>query len=217
MILNQIDRVGECDFGAEKCEPPADMSDEPDSTSYPSTGDPSVGRTVIVAVRAVAWRRESSDIEAAVRHTALTALVAGAAGAVGSGHPEGVEVSVVLADDATVRTLNRKYRGRDAPTNVLAFAQEAALAQEDATIEQSSGPLLLGDVVLAYETVRREAAAQGKTLTDHTRHLVVHGVLHLLGFDHDSNASATDMERRETAILATLGIADPYAQQVDAP
>jgi len=74
-----------------------------------------------------------------------------------------------------------------------------------------AGPALLGDVVLARETVCREAAAQGKALADHVRHLVVHGVLHLLGFDHDTDAAAADMEARETGILASLGVADPYA------
>jgi probable rRNA maturation factor len=109
-----------------------------------------------------------------------------------------------------VRTLNRDYRGRDAPTNVLAFPQQDPAVQPD-PVTQTDGPLLLGDVVLAFETVRREAASQDKTLADHTRHLVVHGLLHLFGFDHDTEATAAEMEGRETAILAALGVADPYA------
>jgi len=204
MILNQSDRVGESDLSAGCPEAPADMSDEADSTSDP--GAPCVDLTVIVAVRALEWRRDSSDIEVAVHQAALAAMTVPAMAV-----PEGAEVSVVLTGDAAVRALNRDYRGRDASTNVLAFAQE-----EDA-IAQEGPPLLLGDVVLAYETVRREAVAQGKTLTDHTRHLVVHGVLHLLGLDHDTQESAVDMERRETAILAGLGIADPYATKAGAP
>ena len=123
--------------------------------------------------------------------------------------PEGIELSVVLADDAAVRALNRDYRGRDAPTNVLAFPQ--ADTHGDLSPE---GPVLLGDVVLALETVRREAAAQGKSAVDHASHLVVHGILHLLGFDHHADSEAADMERCETAILAGLGIADPYADDV---
>ena len=197
MILNQNDSAGQSDIDAGCGETSADMSDEPDSTTGP---------TVIVEVRAPGWQRDLSDIEETVRQAALAAMSA----------PEGTEVSVVLADDATVRALNRDYRGRDAPTNVLAFAQEDA-AIEHAVGPVLLGPVLLGDVVLAFETVRREAAAQGKTLTDHTCHLVVHGVLHLLGFDHHTDAAAADMERRETAVLAALGIADPYAEKGRGP
>ena len=175
------------------------MSDDPDSTS----GILCAGPTVAVEARTPDWRDNLPDIEALVRQAASAAIAAGAADVAA---PEGIEVSIVLADDATVRALNRDYRGRDAPTNVLAFPQGTAAS------EQAAGPLLLGDVVLAYETVRREAAAQGKTLADHTRHLVVHGLLHLCGFDHDADASAAVMEQRETAILATLGVADPYAE-----
>ena len=108
------------------------------------------------------------------------------------------ELSVVLADDARVRELNRDYRGRDAPTNVLSFPMPA-------------GSGLLGDVVFALETLQREAAAQGKAFSDHFAHLLVHGVLHLHGFDHETDADAADMEAREIAALARLGIDNPYA------
>ncbi len=197
MILNQNEGAGQSDIDAGCGETTADMGDEPDST----TGSTIVVPTVIVEVREPGWRRDESHIEATVRQAALAVMKA----------PEGAEVSVVLTDDATVRALNRDYRNHDAPTNVLAFAQDAA------TSDQKDGPVLLGDVVLAYETVRREASAQGKTLTDHTCHLVVHGVLHLLGFDHQTDAAAADMERREIAILAALGIADPYVEKGRAP
>lgn len=199
MILRHNDVAEQSDTGAGCRDASADMSDDPDSI-----GVLCAGPTVAVDVRASDWRSDLPDIEALARQAACSALAAGAADVAA---PEGIEVSIVLADDATVRALNRDYRGRDAPTNVLAFPQGAAAA------EQAAGPLLLGDVVLAYETVRREAAAQGKTLADHTRHLVVHGLLHLCGFDHDADAAAADMERRETAILAALGVADPYAER----
>ena len=199
MILGQSDCGDRSDHGAPSNNGAGstDMSDDPDSTSGPGAG-----LTIVVDLRAAGWQRDAADIEAMVRQAALCAL---ATEAPGLAAPGGVELSLVLTDDATVSALNRDYRGRDRPTNVLAFPQDAAGS------EPADGPWLLGDVVLAYETVRREAAAQGKTLADHTRHLVVHGLLHVLGFDHDAEDIAADMERRETAILAALGIADPYA------
>jgi probable rRNA maturation factor len=125
--------------------------------------------------------------------------------------PEGpldrVEISLVFADDAMVQSLNRQYRGQDRPTNVLSFA--AMDGEEDGLL--SDGPLLLGDVVLAFETTSREAEAEAKALSDHLSHLLVHGVLHLLGYDHQDDVEAEEMEDRERAILAGLGIADPYA------
>lgn len=123
--------------------------------------------------------------------------------------PGAAELSIVLADDALVQSLNRQWRGRDAPTNVLAFA-----AQEGETPDPASPlPVLLGDVVLACETVTREAAVQAKPLADHLRHLVVHGVLHLLGYDHMMEADALRMEALETRILAGLGVPDPYRER----
>ena len=112
------------------------------------------------------------------------------------------EVSLLFTDDAQVQELNRDYRQQDNPTNVLSFA-----AQE------GGGPatLMLGDIVLARQTIEREAAAQDKNREDHLTHLIVHGFLHLLGYDHETDHEAEIMEELETRILATLGIADPYA------
>jgi probable rRNA maturation factor len=118
------------------------------------------------------------------------------------------EACVVLADDALLRSLNRDYRGKDAPTNVLSFPFQALPAGDS---NGGGEPRQLGDVVLAAETVLSEAAEQGIAPVHHLQHLVVHGLLHLLGFDHDTDASADDMERLEAEILATLGIANPYA------
>lgn len=119
------------------------------------------------------------------------------------------ELVLVLADDRLVRSLNRDYRGQDKPTNVLSFAglDETAETAADA-------PMLLGDVVLARETISREAGAQGKTVAEHLTHLVVHGVLHLLGYDHETAPKAARMESLERAIMADLGIADPYRDRI---
>jgi probable rRNA maturation factor len=119
-----------------------------------------------------------------------------------------VELSLLLADDSMVHDLNRTYRGKDRPTNVLSFA----LAEGSPSVLPEDVPFPLGDVVLAFETVKKEADAQAKALADHASHLVVHGVLHLLGYDHEQAADADRMERLETAILAQLGISDPYLQ-----
>ena len=115
----------------------------------------------------------------------------------------GHQASIVLADDPLLRSFNRTYRGKDVPTNVLSFPFQARPGGD--------GAAYLGDVVLAAETVAREAADQGSSLRDHFQHLVIHGVLHLLGFDHETDAEAEVMERIEIEVLAGFGIADPYS------
>lgn len=142
------------------------------------------------------------------------ALVAAAVRAALDGAPVGpdAEVSVLLTDDAEQRELNRVWRGRDAPTNVLSFP---AFAPGEIAAGVAAGPhppALLGDVTLAFETVRGEAAAAGKPLADHLRHLLTHGVLHLIGYDHETEAEAAAMEFLETDILARLGVPDPYGE-----
>lgn len=126
----------------------------------------------------------------------------------GSADPK-AEVSIVLADDDFVRALNRDYRGRDESTNVLSFPASEP-DDERAPPPPPGAPRLLGDIVVAYQTTIGEAAGQGKTLGDHLCHLVVHGMLHLLGFDHQMPAPAEAMERLEIEILAGLDIANPY-------
>jgi probable rRNA maturation factor len=120
------------------------------------------------------------------------------------------QVTLVLADDFEMRTLNRTWRGKDASTNVLSFP-----AGEPAG-EMPGEPVSLGDVVLAGETVLAEADDKGIPAADHVVHLVVHGVLHLLGFDHEHDEGAETMEALETKVLAGLGIADPYGEDVAA-
>lgn len=117
-----------------------------------------------------------------------------------------LEACVVLAGDRFVRSLNRRFRHRDRPTNVLSFA---ALEGDDV---RAGKVVLLGDVVVAFETATKEAAGQGKRLAHHLSHLVVHGMLHLLGYDHETATAARTMERLEARILSELGIDDPYAE-----
>jgi probable rRNA maturation factor len=107
------------------------------------------------------------------------------------------ELSILFTNDRAMRELNAKWRRKDKPTNVLSFPQ-------------ASGAML-GDIVLAAETLAREAALADKPLEDHMAHLIIHGFLHLLGYDHEDEAEAEKMEQLERAALARIGIADPYA------
>jgi len=119
---------------------------------------------------------------------------------------EGCEISLLAGDDTRIRALNAAFRGRDTATNVLSWpAGEAGAAP--------GSPRFLGDLALAYETCVAEAAAAGIAPADHLAHLVVHGVLHLLGMDHATDAEAEAMEALETKILARLGVANPYERQ----
>lgn len=110
------------------------------------------------------------------------------------------ELAILLTDDSGIRVLNRKWRGIDAPTNVLSFPVEAP----------AGAPRLLGDIVLGYGTVAREARRDGKPFTHHVAHLAVHGFLHLCGYDHERDSDADTMEQLERTILRRIGIADPY-------
>jgi len=118
------------------------------------------------------------------------------------------EMSITLTDDARIRVLNRDWRGKDKPTNVLSFPA--------ADLPDEALPQPLGDVIVAYETLAAEAEAEGKTPADHLTHLVVHGTLHLLGYDHIDDQEAEEMEALERDILADLGIDDPYGLPLDA-
>ncbi|MEX0853731.1 MAG: rRNA maturation RNase YbeY [Bauldia sp.] len=163
-----------------------------------SRSKPAPPVSVDVLFEAGGWRERSS----------LKRLVEAAVGASLAAVPIPIaspaEVSVVFTDDRHVRRLNRRYRGRDKASNVLSFPAP-----------RTSGRLgpLLGDILLARQTVVREAAEQGLTAADHVTHLIVHGFLHLLGYDHQTDTDAAVMERLEAAILGRLGIADPYAER----
>jgi len=160
--------------------------------------------SVEVAVECQGWRRACPKAAALARAAAVAAF-RGAAAEARFSPPARAVIGVTLTDAAHQRELNRTWRGRDASTNVLSFP----LAGTDAP--PPGAPLLLGDVVLALETVAAEAADQNKPVADHLRHLVVHGVLHLLGRNHEEAAEAHAMERCETAILSELGVPDPYS------
>ena len=147
--------------------------------------------------------RASAAVEAAVAASPYQALAAIDAL---------VEIDVRLTDDAEVQVLNRDYRNKDKPTNVLSFPQ----VQDDlleGLANSDDGEILLGDIVLARETCAREADEKGVSLIDHATHLIIHGTLHLVGYDHMDDASAGAMEALEVKALASLGIANPYADQ----
>ena len=146
-----------------------------------------------VELEDAAWTAALPDAAAVAERAATAAL----------GAVEG-DVVVLLTDDATVRDLNGRFRDKDRPTNVLSFPAAASAAPH------------LGDLVLAFGVCAAEAQAQGKTLADHLSHLTVHGVLHLLGRDHEADGEAEEMEAEERSILASLGVADPYRADAQA-
>lgn len=122
----------------------------------------------------------------------------------------GAEISIRLSDDDEVHILNRDYRGKDKPTNVLSFPQiEPALIAD--MVRADGAELLLGDIVLAWQTCAREAEEKGVAVDAHAAHLVVHGTLHLLGYDHMTDEEAVQMEQVERDVMAQLGYDDPYS------
>jgi probable rRNA maturation factor len=123
-----------------------------------------------------------------------------------------VELSVRLTSDEQVRMLNAHWRGKDKATNVLSFPMAEPYELQDENVSERE--LLLGDIILAHGVCGSEAAEKGVTFEDHAAHLIVHGTLHLLGYDHENDAEATDMEEREVRALARLGLANPYEAAV---
>ena len=155
-----------------------------------------------VLVVAECWQNEP-DAEAVIQRA-----IAAAAGSVDADVGD-AELAVMLTDDPGIRTLNSNWRGIDKPTNVLSFP---ALQGEGAR-KPGDAPRMLGDIAIAYETTRREADAEGKLFEHHLSHLAIHGFLHLIGYDHENDADAEEMEALETEILEQLGIPDPYADR----
>jgi probable rRNA maturation factor len=158
--------------------------------------DPNV--TIDVNIEAGPWAQALPDAEALAQQAVLAVCAAL------DGVPDHSEVSILLTDDAHQRVLNRDWRGKDKPTNVLSFPGD------DFDDVPEGAPLLLGDIAIAFETTTSEVQAQQKTLADHFSHLLVHGMLHLLGFDHETQDDADEMEPLEIEILEGLGVASPY-------
>jgi probable rRNA maturation factor len=164
--------------------------------------------TAAVHIEHDGWRARNTDVVSTCQKAVSSAWISGRK-ALSADHPlfgmpDGpVEVSVVLSSDSVVHRLNLDHRGKDRPTNVLAFPG-------DLNGPAPGAEILIGDVILGLETIEHEAAESNKTLTDHMCHLVIHGVLHLLGYDHASENDAKEMERVEVDSMASLGLQDPY-------
>ena len=162
-----------------------------------------------IHIRCRGWAEALEDAPTLCRRAVDAACRVAAADAAG----RSVEVGIALADDAETARLNGRYRGIDAPTDVLSFASGEPVGRGD---RHGEAPLMLGDIVIAFETSARDAARAGKRLDHHLQHLVVHGLLHLLGYDHETDRDAGRMEAMEVEILKRLGIADPYGDVVPA-
>lgn len=182
--------------------PPGSLP-SPDPPDPPPDGPPEIDCDV--TVEDAAWHALLGESLADVQAPVCEALHA-------AGLARPVELGIRFAGDKAVRDLNRTYRGRDAPTNVLSFALwEEGEADPRRPARPGEPPLLLGDLVLGLETVLAEAKGQQKSPRDHTYHLLIHGALHLMGFDHQSEAEAERMESLEARLCTLFDISDPYA------
>jgi probable rRNA maturation factor len=149
-----------------------------------------------VIVRSALWRK---------RPTAKTIVKKAVLAAAQAVSTRPTELAIVLSNDSAIRTLNRDWRGKNAPTNVLSFPAAAPGKG------RSASPYI-GDIIIAYQTTAREAVAEGKPFNHHLTHLAIHGYLHLLGYDHENDRDAEKMERLERKILKRLAVPDPYAE-----
>ena len=166
----------------------------------------------IVTVSEGSWLNWAADLTAlsnqllqlALNHELLNAEIEF------SGADNHVEVSFLFTTDPEVQLLNKNFRSKDQPTNVLSFPDTELTPENLKTALMFDEPLLLGDIALAEETILKEAIAQEKTAPDHLTHLILHGILHLLGYDHVVDSDAEQMEQLEIKLLAELGIQNPY-------
>jgi probable rRNA maturation factor len=172
------------------------------ASTHTETGPEESDLTVDILIESEAWQvlPEAEDI---VRRA--IAVAAASTPEIGW---RNAELSVLLCDDKTIAVLNGRWRGQEKPTNVLSFP---SLPLEGMSDEEAQERVPLGDIAIACETLVREAADSGKTASAHLSHLVVHGFLHLLGHDHETDDEAERMEHLEREILARMGVTDPYA------
>ncbi len=154
--------------------------------------------SIVVLIEDDDWRKAASNLLPAAKRAAKLALARGRV----SGTTQ-AELTVLLTSNTRIRALNKQHRGKDKATNVLSFPPAAGVSY-------------LGDIAIAYGVASREAESAGKPLRDHSLHLVVHGVLHLLGYDHEESKAAEIMESLEAEILAQMGIANPYKRRTRA-
>ena len=185
----------------------------PENPDRPMTSLP-FSFDLAISIEDPAWQDLLPDLHDRANLVTQAALAAlcrefGLKSAPGNATPT-VEISLLFTSDAAIRRLNRDYRGKDSPTNVLSFPGNPLEAEDLEQAARIGEPLLLGDIVMARETLLREAEEQRKRLTDHMAHLLVHGVLHLAGFDHIYENEAEEMENLEIIILRHLHIANPY-------
>ena len=159
-----------------------------------------------VVVRSALWKR---------RRTAQSVVKKAVLAAAKAASTAPAELAIVLSNDSTIQALNRDWRGKNAPTNVLSFPAAPDLSVRSRGKSRQPSPYI-GDIVIAYQTTVREAVAEGKPFDHHLAHLAIHGFLHLLGYDHENDSDAKKMESLERRILGRLAVPDPYAPRVSA-
>ena len=155
-----------------------------------------------ISVNDDVWNNQMTEVED-VTHSVIETILSAQLP-----HIEHIEVSVVLANDPFISTLNKQYRDKDKPTNVLSFPQT-----EKHELDSAKDFVCLGDIVVSYETIAKEAKEQNKTFANHYTHMLVHSCLHLLHYDHEDDIEAQDMENLEIKILKEMSIKNPYQSE----
>jgi probable rRNA maturation factor len=169
--------------------------------------DPDLSINIVVIIDKPCWKKPLSEWEALIRPAILETLRQAL-------WLQGVEINVLLTDNSTIQQLNKTHLGQDKPTNVLSFPSLEPEAISNLKNEENGGfPIILGDIALAFETIQQESLDQKKLFEHHLLHLIVHGILHLLGFDHTQDEDALVMESLEIKVLSSLMIPNPYEQQ----